>query len=80
MSHKKYSAMIGQMTVSSDYEVIVYGSVRGMVSQHMLASAAARSLARDQAGCRSHGGYSDAAVYCITAEGWREVHTPSYAE
>lgn len=80
MSQKKYSAMIGQMTVSSDYEVIVYGSVRGIISQHRLASAATRSLSRDQAGCRSQGGYSDAAVYRITAGGWREAHTPSYAE
>lgn len=63
--HKKNSGMIGNMTVSSDFDAIVYGSVRGLVSEHRLASSAVRSLASDQRGCRAHGGYSDAAVYCI---------------
>ena len=68
MKNKSY---IGNMQVGSNNNVIVYGSVRGLVSEHRTVSAAEKSLARDQRGCRSQGGYSDASVYEWTAEGWQ---------
>ena len=57
--------MIGNITVVSDAPYIVYGPVRGLVSEHRSISAARASLARDQRGCERHGpgAYSDAAVY-----------------
>lgn len=58
----KYSAYIGNLTVSSKSSIIVYGS-------------AEKSLARDQAGCRSQGGYSDASVYQWSdSDGWTRVN------
>ena len=48
-------------TKSSKYEV--RGSVRGLVSTHRTLAAAQKSLARDQRGCRSQGGYSDCRIY-----------------
>lgn len=68
MKNKSY---IGNVTVSSNSSVIVYGSVRGLVSEHRTVSAAQKSLARDQRGCRSQGGYSDANVYEWTDAGWQ---------
>lgn len=58
------------LTISSAQPVIVYGSVRGLVSEHRTVQAAARSLARDQRGCRSQGGYSDAYIYVWTQGRW----------
>lgn len=49
--------------VSSNSKIIVYGSVRGLVSKHRTMSAAEKSLAADQRGCKSQGGYSDASIY-----------------
>jgi hypothetical protein len=68
---------IGNMTVSSDSKIIVYGSVRGLVSKHRTMSAAEKSLAADQRGCKSQGGYSDASIYeWSESEGW----VTAYAE
>jgi hypothetical protein len=67
------SAYIGELTVRSKRGVIVYGSVRGLVSEHRTESGAAASLARDQRGCRSQGGYSDASVYRWTNNGWEII-------
>jgi hypothetical protein len=72
MKNKSY---IGNLTVSSNQPYIVYGSVRGLVSEHRTQDAAAKSLARDQRACRklSSGltrSYSDASVYEWTDEGW----------
>lgn len=66
----KNSAYIGKLTVSSNNNYIVYGSVRGLVSEHRTRSGAERSLSRDQSGCRSQGGYSDVSLYEWTDEGW----------
>ncbi len=70
---------IGNVTVSSDSKIIVYGSVRGLVSEHRTMSAAEKSLAADQRGCKSQGGYSDASIYAwddsnewVTAHAERE--------
>jgi hypothetical protein len=64
------SGYIGNMTVGSNHQVIVYGSVRGLVSEHRTESGAMASLARDERGCRSQGGYSDARIYHWTNNGW----------
>jgi len=66
-----FRAMIDGMTVASSYPAIVYGSVRGLVSQHRTIDGATRALRRDQDGCERHGGYSDAYVYeWSDGEGW----------
>jgi len=69
-SKMKNSGYIGNLTVSSENKYIVYGSVRGLVSGHRTQSGAEKSLGRDQSGCRSQGGYSDASVYEWTGDGW----------
>jgi hypothetical protein len=72
---KENSAYIGNLTVRSTDKYIVYGSVRGLVSEHRTLSAADKSLARDQAGCKSQGGYSDASVYHWSdSDGWVIAH------
>lgn len=71
------SAYIGNLTVSSKHAFIVYGSVRGLVSEHRTQIAAEKSLSRDQSGCRSQGGYSDASVYEWTGEGWQVCEVES---
>jgi hypothetical protein len=70
-------AYIGNLTVRSKNNYIVYGSVRGLVSEHRTQSGAEKSLSRDQSGCRSHGGYSDASVYEWTGDGWTSRETQS---
>lgn len=72
MKNKSY---IGNLTVGSNQQYIVYGSVRGLVSEHRTQSAAERSLARDQSGCRSQGGYSDASVYAWSGDAWEVAQT-----
>lgn len=66
----RYRACIGAMTVGADLPVILYGPVRGLVSQHESLDAARVALARDHAGCRRQGGYSDARVYAYTSGRW----------
>jgi hypothetical protein len=66
-------AYIGNLTIESQHAIILYGSVRGLVSEHRLVSGARRSLERDRRGCRSQGGYSDAKVYEWTTDGWKLV-------
>ena len=66
-------SMIHGITVASKYPYIVYGSVRGLVSEHRSLKAASRSMAHDQSGCESQGGYSDASVWEQTADGWSVV-------
>lgn len=72
-----YSAYVGNLTVSSKHAYIVYGFVRGLVSEHRTQIAAEKSLIRDQRGCRSQGGYSDASVYEWTGEGWQVCEVSS---
>lgn len=68
----KNKAYIGNLTVSSDSNIIVYGSVRGLVSKHRTISGARKSLERDQRGCRGQGGYSDAHIYIWSdSDGWQ---------
>jgi len=59
-------------TVKSAYPYIVYGSVRGLVSEHRTLSGATRSMLRDASGCASLGGgaYSDASIWAWTEDGW----------
>lgn len=66
------SAYIGNMRVASNYPIIVYGSVRGLVSEHRSVRAAYRALKRDRDCCRALGGgaYSDAAVYMFKRGRW----------
>ena len=59
----KTEAYIGNLTVRSNQKLIVYGSVRGLVSEHRKEARAERSLQRDRRGCRIQGGYSDACIY-----------------
>lgn len=66
-------AMIGQMMIESKYDYIVYGSVRGLVSEHKYYRAAIAALRRDQSGCKYQGGYSDAQIYKATIYGWEIV-------
>ena len=69
----KNKAYIENLTVSSKQNYIVYGSVRGLVSEHRTQSGAERSAAKDRNGCHSLGGgaYSDVSVYQWTARGWQ---------
>lgn len=69
----QHSSMIDGVTVRSRYDYVVYGAVRGRVSQHRVLWAARASMQADQHGCRAAGGYSDASVYCWdAATGWVE--------
>ena len=65
-----YRGYIGNLTVRSAYPLIVYGSVRGLVSEHRSQRAAEASLRADQQGCRMQRGYSDARIYGWTNDGW----------
>lgn len=48
-----------------------YGNVRGGCGhRHQTSEAAERCLARDQAGCRSQGGYSDRSVAVVGEDGY----------
>jgi hypothetical protein len=60
---KKNSKLIHGIKVESNYPYIVYGKVRGLVSEHRSERAAEKSLAKDRRGCSKQGGYSDAQVY-----------------
>ena len=55
-SPKEYRAYLRNTEVTARRPVIVYGSVRGLVSEHRSLVAAARSLRKDQRGCRNQGG------------------------
>ncbi len=76
---KTNKSYIGNVTVSSNSSVIVYGSVRGLASEHRSIDAAVKSLEKDRKGCKSQGGYSDAAVYVFRDGAWelKQVH-PAY--
>lgn len=83
MSSKKYSSMIGNLTVRSNNRYIVYGSVRGLVSEHRTQSGAERSAEADRRACKNLPGgnsYSDVSVYCYDEDnGWETVEeTSSY--
>lgn len=70
----EHRSIIGNLTIASKFPIIVYGSVRGLVSEHHKAHAAAKSLHADQGGCKSQGGYSDARIYIWEeSEGWVEI-------
>lgn len=69
----QHRSMIDQLTVRSDYDYIVYGSVRGLVSEHRSVQAARASADNDRRDCGRLGGgaYSDVNVYCWDDEdGW----------
>jgi F0F1-type ATP synthase gamma subunit len=69
--NKTHRSMIGNRTVASDYDYIVFGSVRGLVGQHKSIQAARRKAELDAEDCQKAGGYSDAQVYCWDDEdGW----------
>ena len=63
-------SMIGSLMVNSTAAYIVYGSVRGMVSEHRFEKAAFAALRRDGDACAKQGGYSDAAVYMAHDGEW----------
>lgn len=69
---------IGGVLVKSNYPFIVYGSVRGLVSQHRSGKVAVRSCNRDWVGCRKQGGYSDAAVYEYRNDRWDPIGSGEY--
>jgi len=66
------SSSIERITVTSAMPFIVYGSVRGLVSEHRTERAAWESLRRDRIDCGRHnsGGYSDADVYSAIGGEW----------
>ena len=70
----KHCGLIENLTVASNLPYIVYGAVRGLVSEHRLLRAAQWARLRNQADCHSLPGgnaYSDACVYCWDDEdGW----------
>jgi hypothetical protein len=69
-------AMIENLQVTSNAKYIVFGNVRGLVSEHRTLSAAQRSLAADQRGCKAQGQghYSDARIYTSTlSDSWTLV-------
>jgi len=67
------TSKIKQMSVSSKCAYIVYGSVRGLVSQHRTLRAARAALARDAAGSARQGGYSDATVFVWASDRWQPL-------
>lgn len=69
---KKYSGYIGQLTVRSNYRHIVYGEVRGLISEHRTAIGAQKSSQYDARICRNlgAGAFSDAYAFTFTTEGW----------
>lgn len=72
MANQETRAMIDGTTVTSRYPFIVYGSVRGLVSEHKSERAAFAGLQYDQDQCDklSSGSYSDAAVYMAHDGEW----------
>lgn len=68
-------AYIGNIQITSKYPVLVYGQVRGVVSNHRQVDAAMRSLIRDRRVCRNlgSGAYSDAAVYVFRRDRWEAI-------
>lgn len=68
-----YSSYIGNLTVRAKHPIIVYGDVRGLVSEHRTLRAAQRSLKRDKEGCRRQRGYSDADIYQWVDGRWKRV-------
>jgi len=64
------SSNIDQIAVASSNPFIVYGPVRGIVSEHRSERAAFASLHRDRQGCHQQRGYSDAAVYMAHDGEW----------
>ena len=72
-TQSKHRSMIGGMTVASGSNYTVYGSVRGLASEHHSVQAARASRNEDRHGCKTAGGYSDATVYCWDdKDGWVE--------
>lgn len=69
------ASMIGNLTVRSNAKYIVYGSVRGLVSEHRTLAAALKAAGKDRRDCRSCGGgaYSDVRVYESVEGGWEPV-------
>lgn len=68
---QEHRSMIGQLMVASEYDYIVYGSVRGLVGGYKSVQHARSVLRDDASGASSSGGYSDAQVYCWDDEdGW----------
>lgn len=77
------SGYIGQLTVTvrSNNQYIVYGPVRGLVSEHRTQSGAERSADKDRRGCSNLPGgnsYSDVSVYRYdTDNGWECIEESS---
>ena len=72
MTNHPNRSMIKGLTVASKMPVIVYGSVRGMISEHRTVQAARKRLDKDQRDCRRLGGgaYSDANIYVWGQDRW----------
>jgi hypothetical protein len=74
--------MIGRLTVAATAPYIVYGRVRGMVSEHRTLAGARRSQQRDadECGRTGRGAYSDARTYEWIEDDWRRpVPAATYA-
>lgn len=69
----KNRAYIGNLMVDSHGAYIVWGSVRGLVSEHRTQGCAENSLGRDRRGCKSQGGYSDSMIYKWDGGVWNEI-------
>lgn len=61
------------MSVSSKHKYVVYGSVRGLVSEHRTFERAEANAERDVRACRKAGGYSDVGVYEWILGRWSRV-------
>jgi len=67
------TALIDQITVSSDFPYIVYGPVCGLIGEHRSLQRAGQTMRNDAKVCRmlGNGAYSDAAVYAWSdSHGW----------
>jgi len=69
----KYEAYIKQMLVESNLPIIVYGQIRGLVSQHRSMKAAFKNMYNDDHGCKKQVGYSDTRVYEFKNDEWFAV-------
>ncbi len=74
-------SLIGGMVVASSHNFIVYGPIRGLVWEGDLPTDAFEALQDDREGCsRHHQGYSDAAVYVASPQGYWKLFLPDVQE
>ena len=72
--------MIGNVTVRSKAKYIVFGTMRGLVSEHRKLYVARLSAEKDRKSCGSLGGgaYSDVAIYESVDGCWKPAPRKEY--